>query len=48
LTLAAAFAASPFLPDVWYTAPAKARVQPPNWVFSPAWAVLYVLMAISA
>ena len=48
LTLAAAFVASRFLPDAWYAALQKPAFNPPNWVFPPAWSVLYVLMAIAA
>jgi tryptophan-rich sensory protein len=48
LTLAAALVASRFLPDAWYAGLQKPPFNPPNWVFPPAWTVLYVLMAISA
>ncbi|RAS29820.1 TspO/MBR family protein [Paraburkholderia bryophila] len=48
LTLATALVASQFLPDAWYAALRKPAFNPPNWVFPPAWSVLYVLMAIAA
>jgi tryptophan-rich sensory protein len=48
LTLVAAFVGSRFLPDVWYATLQKPSFNPPNWVFPPAWSVLYVLMAIAA
>jgi translocator protein len=48
LTFAAALVASRFLPDAWYAALQKPAFNPPNWVFPPAWSVLYVLMTIAA
>ena len=32
----------------WYAALAKPALNPPNWVFGPVWATLYLLMAIAA
>jgi len=32
----------------WYASLNKPSFSPPNWLFGPAWTVLYVLMAIAA
>jgi benzodiazapine receptor len=32
----------------WYVAADKAPWSPPNWVFGPAWTVLYTAMAVAA
>lgn len=32
----------------WYTYLRKPSFTPPSWVFGPAWAILYTLMAIAA
>lgn len=42
-----AFFGSRFEPGVWYSELAKAPWTPPNWVFAPAWTVLYVVIAIA-
>ncbi|MBX3250756.1 MAG: tryptophan-rich sensory protein [Myxococcales bacterium] len=34
--------------ESWYEALAKPSFTPPNWLFGPAWAVLYVAMGIAA
>ena len=32
----------------WYAGLARPGFTPPNWVFGPAWGMLYLLMAVSA
>ncbi len=34
--------------DGWYAALAKPWFNPPNWLFGPAWTLLYAMMAIAA
>jgi benzodiazapine receptor len=38
---------SPSIPT-WYASLQKPAFNPPNWLFAPAWTILYVLMGISA
>ena len=38
---------TPAIPT-WYAALQKPAFTPPNWLFGPAWATLYLLMGISA
>jgi translocator protein len=32
----------------WYTTLVKPSWTPPNWLFAPAWTVLYIMMAVAA
>jgi len=34
--------------DSWYKNLAKPSWTPPNWLFGPVWAILYITMAVSA
>ena len=33
--------------NTWYTTLQRPRLTPPDWVFGPVWAVLYVMIAVS-
>lgn len=48
LSLIAAGVGGLFLPGEWYAALRKPVWNPPNWIFGPVWAALYVTMAIAA
>jgi tryptophan-rich sensory protein len=45
---AAASTGAIFKPGAWYEGLSKPPWRPPNWLFGPAWAVLYTLIAVSA
>ncbi len=48
LVAAAAFLGGMSTPDAWFAALQKPSFNPPNWVFGPAWTLLYLLMAVAA
>jgi benzodiazapine receptor len=48
LTFSTAYIGSCFTVGEWYADLSKPSWNPPNWLFGPVWAVLYLLMAISA
>lgn len=47
LNLLASLSGAWFRPGAWYRQLAKPRWRPPDWLFGPAWAVLYVMIAVS-
>lgn len=48
LVLSAATTGALFRPGAWYERLDKPPWTPPGWLFGPAWALLYVLMALAA
>jgi len=46
--LAAGASGAIWSPGAWYERLRKPAWRPPNWLFPPAWAVLYAMMAVAA
>lgn len=47
LNFLAALSGARFRPGAWYQALDKPSWRPPDWLFGPAWAVLYTLNAVA-
>jgi tryptophan-rich sensory protein len=47
LNFLAALSGAWFRPGAWYPGLAKPWWRPPDWLFGPAWAVLYTLIAVA-
>lgn len=48
LTFSAAATSAFVTTGGWYAELAKPAWNPPNWIFGPAWTVLYIMMAVAA
>jgi tryptophan-rich sensory protein len=47
LNVAAASSGALFRPGAWYESLEKPWWRPPNWLFGPAWTVLYAMIAVA-
>jgi tryptophan-rich sensory protein len=47
VTAGAAFTGARYMPGEWYETLAKPSWTPPDWLFGPAWTVLYVMIAVA-
>ncbi|MEM6617003.1 MAG: TspO/MBR family protein [Pseudomonadota bacterium] len=47
LSFVTALSGTVFRPGLWYESLDKPQWQPPNWLFGPVWAILYVMIAIA-
>lgn len=47
LVVAAAAFGGVFQPGAWYAGLRKPPLTPPNWVFGPAWTILYLAIAVA-
>lgn len=47
VTAIAAYTGSRYMPGIWYADLIKPEWTPPNWVFAPAWTVLYIMIAVA-